>query len=185
MRASVSPLLFNRKTKSDLGWTFVGSIDGGAARRTPTTGPTSPASTAISWRPARLSCCGGHPGGRGLRGWNRHRLWDQRPIPVPTSLASRDRLHWEEDLTTRRLSQSRHRDAIATCGEVQSAKSRGGWMSTTAAGDLISPKERENVRGEAYVHLSTSRMTRGSNLLGTLMRECGAMLGRAAKMAGS
>jgi len=58
-------------------------------------------------------------------------------------------------------------------------------MSTTAAGDLISPKGRENVRGEAYVHLSTSRMTRGSNLLGTLMRECGAMLGRATRMAGS
>jgi hypothetical protein len=29
MRVSVSPLPFNRKTKSDLGWTFVGLIDGG------------------------------------------------------------------------------------------------------------------------------------------------------------
>jgi len=29
MRVSVSPLLFNRKTKSDLGWAFVGLIDGG------------------------------------------------------------------------------------------------------------------------------------------------------------
>ena len=49
-------------------------------------------------------------------------------------------------------------------------------MTASAAGDLISPKGRENVRGEAYVHLSTSRMTRGSNLLGTLMVERGATL---------
>ena len=58
-------------------------------------------------------------------------------------------------------------------------------MSTTAAGDLISPKGRENVRGEAYVHLSTPRMTRSSNLLGTLMVERGATLSRATRMAGS
>jgi hypothetical protein len=58
-------------------------------------------------------------------------------------------------------------------------------MSTTAASDLISPKGRENVRGEAYVHPSTPRMTRSSNLLGTLMVARGATLSRATRMAGS
>ena len=39
-------------------------------------------------------------------------------------------------------------------GDSRSTKNRGGGLSTTAAGNLISPVGREYERGEAYVHHS-------------------------------
>jgi hypothetical protein len=64
-------------------------------------------------------------------------------------------------------------------------KRRDGWLSTTAAGYLISPKGRVTTRGEVYIHPSTCPRDKRGNPSGTPMAVYGNTLSRAVSMAGS